>query len=126
MFIPAKYRDIVGTSVFLCKSLTDKCLYFMTTQDWEEYKNAALERLAVTKDRMALRLLFSSATEAPLDSQGRILIPQSFLEYAGLSDRAIIVGSGKKAEIWEPEAWRAYLASCDLTAVENILSDKDL
>ena len=126
MFIPAKYREIVGTSVYLCKSLTDKCLYFMTAKDWEEYKDAALERLTATKDRRALRLLFSSVTEVPLDSQGRILIPQNYLEYANLSDRATIVGSGKRAEIWEPEAWRSYLEGCDFEEVENVLSDKGL
>ena len=124
MFIPAKYREIVGTSVYLCKSLTDKCLYFMTAKDWEEYKDAALERLTATKDRRALRLLFSSVTEVPLDSQGRILIPQNYLDYAGLTDKATIVGSGKRAEIWEPAAWNAYLDSCDLSEIEDVLSDK--
>ena len=126
MFIPAKYRDIVGASVFLCKSLTDKCLYFMTAKDWDEYKDAALERLAATKDRTALRLLFSSVIEAPLDSQGRILIPQSYLEHAGLSEKAIIIGSGKRAEIWDPETWRSYLDSCDFKQIEDVLSDKGL
>lgn len=126
MFIPAKYREIVGTSVYLCKSLTDKCLYFMTVGDWEEYKNEALERLTATKDRRALRLLFSSVTEVPLDSQGRILIPQNYMEYASLSEKAVIVGSGKRAEIWAPDLWREYLESCDMKEIEDVLSDKGL
>ena len=101
MFLPAKYREFVGPSAVL-RMWEEGCLYLMTEDGWDEYKERAIEVLKDTEDRFVLRSLFSTATHVPLDSQGRILIPQKFMEYAGLTDKAIIVGCGKKAEIWDP------------------------
>ena len=125
MFIPAKYREFVGSSVFLCK-WTEGNLYIMTVEGWDKYKDSLLEKLPATKYRNVLRRLFGWAIEVPLDSQGRILIPQSYMEHAGLTDRAIIVGCGTKAEIWSPERWKALNDSIDEEELIDILSEKEL
>lgn len=125
MFIPAKYREFVGSSVYLCK-WTEGNLYFMTVKGWEEYKEAVLANLSTTRDRNVLRRLFGWATEVPLDSQGRILIPQNYMEHAGLKDRAIIVGCGTRAEIWSPDRWNALNDSYDESEIIDVLSEKGL
>ena len=125
MFIPAKYREFVGSSVYLCK-WTEGNLYFMTVDGWEKYKEAVLENLSTTKDRNVLRRLFGWATEVPLDSQGRILIPQNYMDHAGLTDKAIIVGCGTRAEIWSPERWRELNETLDENEMIEVLSEKGL
>ena len=125
MFLPAKYREFVGTSVVL-RMWEEGCLYLMTEDGWDEYKDRAMEVLKDTEDRFVLRALFSTTTHLPLDSQGRILIPQKFMEYAGLTDKATIVGCGKRAEIWTPERYADMKLQSRKLEMVGILSSKGL
>jgi MraZ protein len=56
--------------------------------------------------RRIQRLLIGHATEAELDSHGRILLAPLLREYAGLNKRIMLVGQGKKFEIWDEEHWQ--------------------
>ena len=47
------------------------------------------------------RMLVSGAVEAPIDGQGRILIPPHLREHAGLEKEVTIAGVGKRIEIWD-------------------------
>lgn len=42
------------------------------------------------------------------DKMGRILIPQSLLEYAGIVDEVVSVGMMNRVEVWSKEKWKAY------------------
>ena len=57
------------------------------------------------------RLLFGRATEASLDSNGRILLPEFLREYAHLGSDATLVGGGGYFEIWDAETWAKELES---------------
>ncbi|MFQ5983895.1 MAG: division/cell wall cluster transcriptional repressor MraZ [Alphaproteobacteria bacterium] len=52
--------------------------------------------------------IFGEAVPLPFDSEGRIILPDHLLTYAGITDRAAFVGKGKTFQIWQPEALRAY------------------
>ena len=60
--------------------------------------------------RAYLRVLFSSASDEIPDRQGRITVPTSLREYAGLDRDVIVVGNGTTAEIWD-STWESYLGS---------------
>ena len=47
------------------------------------------------------RMLVSGAVEAPIDGQGRILIPPHLREHAGLGKEVTIAGVGRRIEIWD-------------------------
>lgn len=121
MFIPAKYREKLGSMVYLCMGV-DMNLYIMTVEDWEAYRDRLLEVVSETDDRDLLRYFFGYTTDVQVDSQGRILIPASYMEFAGLTDAAVIVGCGKRAEIWAPDRWKAYNESFSLSAASSKLS----
>jgi MraZ protein len=84
------------------------CLALYPYQDWCEYENEILS--ASTTDprvRKFTRLKLSSATETPIDNQGRILIPPFLRERAGLQREVMIVGHGKCIELWDKERFEA-------------------
>lgn len=56
--------------------------------------------------RRIQRLLIGHATETEFDSHGRILLPPLLREYAGLKKHAVMVGQGKKIEIWDDAHWQ--------------------
>ena len=66
-----------------------------------------------------MRPLFSHAAECELDSQGRILLPQSLRDWAGLTKSVTVVGGGECAEFWDADEW-AIVDSQEAT-VDNIL-----
>ncbi len=47
------------------------------------------------------RLIVSGAEECPVDSQGRIRVPQHLRDYAGLSKQCLVAGMGERIEIWD-------------------------
>lgn len=57
------------------------------------------------------RLLSTRHKEVKLDSKGRMLIPEGFREFLGVSqgDEVIIVGAAVCVEIWNPQKWIQFL-----------------
>src|SRR5690606_37841986 len=56
------------------------------------------------------RVFFASASDEVPDRQGRITIPQSLREYAGLRRECAVIGANTRLEIWDAQAWETYLA----------------
>lgn len=54
------------------------------------------------------RLLVSGAEVQQLDSQGRISIPVSQRNYAGLGKDCVVNGLGERLEVWDADAWDRY------------------
>jgi MraZ protein len=51
--------------------------------------------------------MIGHATDLELDSSGRILLPPSLREYAGLSRTAMLIGQGNRFELWDEGLWNA-------------------
>jgi MraZ protein len=60
------------------------------------------------------RVLLGYATNMEIDeSHGRILLPPTLREYAGLEKKLMMVGQGKKLELWSEDEWLKYLRGND-------------
>lgn len=116
--VPSKFRDDLGTSFIVTKGL-DNCLFAYSKQEWQTFEEK-LKTLPMTNTnaRNFVRFFFSGATECEIDKQGRINIPQTLREYAGLTKDVIIIGVATRAEIWDREKWENY------TSPENMDVDE--
>ena len=56
-------------------------------------------------------LVFASAHQLNWDGEGRVVMPESLIAAAGLTDRVAFVGRGKTFQIWEPDTFEAYRAA---------------
>jgi len=114
--IPARYRpallDEAANTVVLTIDTEQPCLLLYPTPRWLEIEQK-LEQLSSfhPASRRILRLLMGHATDVELDSQGRILLPPYLRQYARLDKSAVLVGQGKKFEIWNEETWEAARAT---------------
>jgi len=108
IIVPVKLREDLGESFIITKGL-DGCLYIYPKNEWLMFE-AKLKALPLTsKDARAfVRFFFSGANEMEPDKMGRILIPQSLLEYAGIADEVVSVGMMNRVEVWSKEKWKAY------------------
>lgn len=109
--VPTRYRERLQLESRGCVVLTidteEKCLLLYPITAWEEIENklAALPSFNPAARRIQ-RLLIGHATEAEIDSHGRILLPPLLREYAGLKKHAMLVGQGKKFELWDDKHWQ--------------------
>jgi MraZ protein len=106
--VPAKFRAQLEGGAYVARWL-DACLAIFPRAAWDVLaeKVGGLP-IGDANARTFSRSLFASAYELEPDRQGRIVVPASLRELAGLRDEAVIVGMRDHAEIWEPERWATY------------------
>lgn len=105
LIVPAKFRDNLGDSFIVTRGL-DGCLFGYPLQAWQELEEK-LKKLPLAKKeaRQFTRFFYSGAVECTLDKQGRINLPQTLMEHAGLLKTCYIIGVSERIEIWSQERW---------------------
>lgn len=74
------------------------------------------------RNRKLIRFFHSGATALTTDSADRILLPKMLMEYAGLTDEAILLSIRNYIEIWSPERYSALL-SADTDDISDLAND---
>lgn len=109
MAMPARYRDrLVETcgGRLVVTVDRDRCLLVYPLHEWEQIEAQLVALPSLNKQaRLLQRLLIGHATEVELDSQGRILLPNMLRDYAALDKKIVLIGQGKKFEIWDEQSW---------------------
>ena len=108
--VPTRYRNLLQeenhSKLVITIDTEDKCLLLYPLLVWEEIEKKVEALPSFNKlTRRIQRLLIGHATEVEFDGNGRILIPPLLREYAALDKNVILVGQGKKFEIWAKEVW---------------------
>jgi MraZ protein len=107
--MPTRYRDrllLCQNTVVLTIDTEERCLLVYPLSEWEviEQKLAGLPSFNPGARRIQ-RLLVGHAADVEMDGHGRILLPPLLREYAGLNKHAVLVGQGKKFELWDEIHW---------------------
>lgn len=110
--MPTRYRERLSldssNTVIVTIDTEERCLLVYPRPEWEEIerKVAALPSFNPASRRIQ-RLLIGHATDIEMDGQGRLLLPNLLREYAGLTKSAVLVGQGKKLELWDEAHWES-------------------
>ena len=62
-------------------------------------------------DDRVVETVLAMVSELPFDGEGRIVLPKSLAEIAGIADHAAFVGRGTRFQIWAPEAFERHQAA---------------
>lgn len=80
----------------------ENCLRLHPYDDWCDLEEKIVAQAEVDPNaRDFVRFTISGAVEAPIDKQGRILVPGYLREYASLVKDVTIAGVGRTCEIWD-------------------------
>lgn len=122
---PSKLRQQLNESTLIVTQALDHCLWLFTQEEWKNLSTKLMESASPfdAKNRLVLRRLVAPAQEVEFDKSGRLSIPQSLREYAGLSKDCVLLGIDKYVELWDAEAYKNYLAETEssfLDAAEGL------
>ena len=110
LILPAKYREELAGGLVITKG-QERCLYVFPGAEFGRITEALRSAPVTAKSvRDYSRVFFASASDEVPDKQGRITVPPSLREYAGLARECVVIGANTRLEIWDAHAWDAYLA----------------
>ena len=109
--LPAKFREELGDNFIITRGI-EKCLFVYPNNSWEKISKK-LNSLPFTKQdaRSFMRFIYSGATAAEFDKQGRINITSPLVTYADLKKECVIIGVGDRLEIWSSEKWNEFYSN---------------
>ncbi len=114
--LPAKFRKELGASVIVTRGL-DRCLYVFPKAAWKkEALRISVHSNGNAAGRGLARLQIAGASEAEVDSAGRILIPDYLKAFAALSVKSVIAGVSDRIEVWDEQAWDTYTKNIERDA----------
>jgi MraZ protein len=121
--LPPKFRRQMKEGVILAKGMGEKCIAAYPVAEWKRLSDSlAAKAVTPANLRRLNRAIFGSAFGGSLDGQGRITLPFSLREYAGIGDTAIVVGANNCVELWCEGEWQAEKKSAEEQASEIIES----
>lgn len=119
LIIPSRFREELGETFVVTKGL-DGCLFVFSDEEWKAFE-IKLKSLPLTNKnaRQFARFFVAGATPCELDKQGRILLPATLREFAGLEKDVVLTGMLNRIEIWSKEKWNEN-NSLDDVAMDEI------
>lgn len=120
--MPSQYRKGFEKAICIIPS-PDKdsvCLYVYDEDEWNRVC-AGLQAKAVNAAvRRYQRMLNKSVTFADLDKAGRVTLTQELMDYAGITDKVVIMKNTSHIEIWSQENWDKECAAMDAIDAADI------
>lgn len=111
--VPSRHRDSLlercgGHLVITADA--DRCLLIYPLPDWELIQQK-LESLSNLDPRVRglQRRLIGFAVDVDMDGAGRILISPELRQFAQLEKNVVLVGQGRKFELWNHENWEQLI-----------------
>jgi len=111
--IPARIRDQLvadsGGRIVVTAHHEERCLLVYPEPQWRTLapQIQALPNIQSKSVRKLQRRLLGHAVPLELDGNGRVLLPPTLREFAGLDKDLIVTGLGHRLEIWASVAWAA-------------------
>ena len=123
LIIPSKLRESLGEHFVITKGM-DGCLFLYPDNEWKAFEEK-LRALPLTNKnaRTFSRFFVAGATSCELDKQGRILVPATLREFAGLEKDVVLTGNINRIEIWSKEKWNENSNYDDMDAIAESMEE---
>ena len=101
-----RFRDVIqemcsGRLVLTYSAFDSGALYLYPEQEWERVRDEVTGLSTFNPGHRSLqRKLVGSASAVEPDGSGRIQLPQTLRQVAGLEKRVVLLGMGDRFEIW--------------------------
>ncbi len=124
--VPTAYRELIQSAcqnrlVLTYNPFEHGCLWLFPLPEWEKVRDQvnALPSVKAVHRNLQMKLVGAAAHLEP-DASGRLLLPASQRNAAGIEKRAVLLGMGGKFELWSEQA---HLAKIRQTIGEDEITD---
>ena len=123
LIIPSRFREELKNEFIVTKGL-DGCLFVFPGNEWQIFEEK-LKAIPLTNKnaRQFSRFFVAGATPCELDRQGRILVPQTLREFAGLEKDVVLTGNLNRIEVWSKEKWNEICDYDDMDSIAESMQD---
>jgi MraZ protein len=104
--VPSSLRKDLGENYILAKWY-EECLVLVSKSSWDALLTRITggQNLITAPIRGSEHFIFASAYEIEPDDQGRIVVPERLITYAGLGEDIYFLGVRDRVEIWDKSIW---------------------
>lgn len=133
--LPSEFRRVVEerkqASIVLTNYVSEgsRCLEGFALDAWQEFEGKLREKSRFSSKLQRLENFYlSRASECPIDSNGRILVPAYLRQYAGIEREATFTASIHGFRIWDKRVWDVIFSASEQALLQNpdLFSDVDL
>lgn len=124
--LPSEFRRVLDQrserSVILTNYVSDgaRCLEGFGLKSWATFERKLREKSRFSPKLQRLENYYlSRASECPLDSSGRILLPQHLRAYAGIEREVTFTSSINGFRIWDKRVWDAIFTAAEQALLED-------
>jgi MraZ protein len=121
LIVPSRLReDFEDDVVMLSRYGLGDRIAMWSKSGWQNYEAFLLEqrRGADRSTETLVGRILASAFPEKIDKQGRILVPPSLREYAGVARDVVVTGQATHVELWDPARWDERGQEIDFDSVE--------
>lgn len=113
LLLPSAFRKQLPEGAdgqFVISRGFEQCLNVYTMEEWDAL-SGKINKLNDfnPKVREFKRLFLNGANKVEADSAGRLLVPRSLLDYAGITKDAVFASASNKMELWDKATHAAYM-----------------
>jgi MraZ protein len=113
-----------GENHFVISRGFEKCLNLYPMKTWGNIMDRINNLNDFDPKVRQFKLLFlGGATEVELDSAGRMLLPPSLKEYAGLNKDIVLASNVDKINIWDAGKYKQFFEEFSADAFSNLAKD---
>jgi len=125
--IPSRIRNGITGNILILTRSVDRCLWIFTPDEWEKISDLIMGASSMfnSRTRLLQRRIIAPAQECEIDKSGRITIPPTLRQSAGLESKkeAVILGVQNYMELWDVDIYDNYLLDSEddfLEAAEDL------
>jgi len=103
--VPPRFRRVLKEGLVLSQGV-ERCINVYTPPEWKKLADS-LTTGSITRSKLRRlnRAIFATAFNLNIDGQGRIALPVTLRQHAGIEDDVVVVGANTYFELWNKEAW---------------------
>jgi MraZ protein len=103
IILPARIRAELPDGRLVVTKSVEPCLWLFTPEEWKEVSSGIMQRSTLwdEESRYLVRWVVSPAQVIEVDRTGRIVVPQTLREYAGLAKDARLLWMVSSMELWD-------------------------
>jgi MraZ protein len=109
--VPVRWRANLAEGMVMAMPVSLRpCVEVWRPDEYEHYTQRAIADLPPLSPRLTEleRFFYGHSREAELDAAGRVMVPGHLGKHAGLEKDVVVVGVGRRFELWSKDRWNEH------------------